>query len=83
LCPGGALSADAGFFDDAEDASVFGASPGSLPFYGATVEVNDFFSFFACQLDDSPLATFTQPLARSEAEACQAHLRVSCGQPVP
>jgi hypothetical protein len=80
LCPGGDLIPEAQFLDDGPITGV--QQGGSGPVYETIVAGSE----VECVIDDgegvaSPAVTVA--LSSDEAEACQTHLRVSCGQPEP
>jgi hypothetical protein len=77
LCPGGDLAPVAQFVDDGPITGV--QQGGSGPAYETIVA-----SVVECVIADGEgNPSVSVPLSSDEAEACQTHLRVSCGQPEP
>jgi hypothetical protein len=76
LCPGGGLAADAEFTDVPGGAVAVARPGGRLSYF-----ILPSSGFPICVLEDVRAAGYR--ISPAEFDDCQAHLRVSCGQPEP
>jgi hypothetical protein len=81
LCPGGALAPFVLFDDSDVSTEVACFSPPPRLAYQVVVAAERPNGF--CALTDGISPPDTYVVSLSDAEACRAHLRVSCGQPEP